>query len=391
MSAVWNGREALEYVLKATSDDPVLQKQCPLPSLILMDCQMPILDGYDATHLLRHHVPYSTIEGIKKIPIIAMTASAIQGDRERCERAGMDDYLAKPVQRPVLDKMIMKWIEKSTHWRRASLAPLDVEKPSLVRSGTDHSLHCDEHNAIATEWYTSLTSKTPTMPASDSFPQPAPVMTPSRAPANEEVRRSSLSRALLGSEMPGGQDEGDRAMMRAETEEKARTLRDAKLIHATEDEHGKSPVAIRAREVRGNPFERSLSFDSTGNPMQKSYPTQGASESAGGVMALTKENVDKFNHLDEGAPSSPLRVSPAMIPGPPPDLEITVSSSPRRTIPVPVRANSHEGAVLVGSGLKVKRADLGTLQESDRKTSDRSNGTARPRRKSSQTTERPVS
>lgn len=99
VSAVWNGKEALEYLWNSTSDDPALQREHRLPSLILMDVQMPVLDGYNATHVLRHHEPYRSIEKICKIPIVAMTASAIQGDREKCERAGMDDYLAKPVKR----------------------------------------------------------------------------------------------------------------------------------------------------------------------------------------------------------------------------------------------------------------------------------------------------
>ncbi len=55
---------------------------------------MPVLDGYRATHIIRHHNPYSAIASIRTLPIIAMTASAIQGDREKCTSAGMDDYLA---------------------------------------------------------------------------------------------------------------------------------------------------------------------------------------------------------------------------------------------------------------------------------------------------------
>ena len=70
------------------------------PDIILMDVQMPIIDGYKCTHLLRHHLPYKTI--LHDVPIVAMTASAIHGDREKCKRAGMDDYLAKPVTMTIL-------------------------------------------------------------------------------------------------------------------------------------------------------------------------------------------------------------------------------------------------------------------------------------------------
>lgn len=68
---------------------------------------MPICDGYKATHLLRHHLPYKTF--VRDVPIVAMTASAIQGDKEKCKRAGMDDYLAKPVQSKILEKMLVRW------------------------------------------------------------------------------------------------------------------------------------------------------------------------------------------------------------------------------------------------------------------------------------------
>ncbi len=98
---MWDGQEALTYLLDMAH---------PMPQIILMDCQMPVLDGYRTTHLIRHHKPYSAIASIRTLPIIAMTASAIQGDREKCTSAGMDDYLAKPVKGKVLENMLMKWV-----------------------------------------------------------------------------------------------------------------------------------------------------------------------------------------------------------------------------------------------------------------------------------------
>lgn len=68
---------------------------------------MPVIDGYKCTHLLRHHLPYKNF--IRDVPIVAMTASAIQGDREKCTKAGMDDYLAKPVTMSILEKMLVRW------------------------------------------------------------------------------------------------------------------------------------------------------------------------------------------------------------------------------------------------------------------------------------------
>ncbi|KAK3344042.1 hypothetical protein B0T25DRAFT_315890 [Lasiosphaeria hispida] len=70
--------------------------------VILMDVQMPILDGYEATKLLRT----DALESVRKVLVIAMTASAIQGDREKCLAAGMNDYLAKPVRSEVLKKKL---------------------------------------------------------------------------------------------------------------------------------------------------------------------------------------------------------------------------------------------------------------------------------------------
>jgi len=74
--------------------------------LILMDCQMPEMDGFQATAAIR------AAEGpAKRTPIIALTANAMQGDRERCVDAGMDDYLPKPVRSDELGRMLEKWVK----------------------------------------------------------------------------------------------------------------------------------------------------------------------------------------------------------------------------------------------------------------------------------------
>jgi CheY-like chemotaxis protein len=74
--------------------------------VVFMDCQMPEMDGFDATREIRK----SELKTGKHVPIIAMTANAMSGDRERCIEAGMDDYIAKPVTRHVLNEILGRWL-----------------------------------------------------------------------------------------------------------------------------------------------------------------------------------------------------------------------------------------------------------------------------------------
>ena len=79
--------------------------------LVLMDCQMPVLDGYSATRRWREIE--SGQAPVRHLPIVAMTANAMAGDRQRCLDAGMDDYLAKPVTRDLLDACLKRWLRSS--------------------------------------------------------------------------------------------------------------------------------------------------------------------------------------------------------------------------------------------------------------------------------------
>ena len=106
-----NGREALEQLGGHSGID-----------LVFMDCQMPVMDGYEATRKWRQ-VEDSEDRG--RLPIVAMTANAMQGDREKCLLAGMDDYLAKPVSIASLQQVLKKWI------------------PQYVESGASQSLAYD--------------------------------------------------------------------------------------------------------------------------------------------------------------------------------------------------------------------------------------------------------
>jgi PAS domain S-box-containing protein len=75
--------------------------------LVLMDCTMPVMDGYQATALIR-----DTTTGVKNpnVPVVAMTARAMQGDREKCLQAGMNDYLSKPVVWETLTTVLYRWL-----------------------------------------------------------------------------------------------------------------------------------------------------------------------------------------------------------------------------------------------------------------------------------------
>ena len=93
---VANGLEAVEALSRIAYD------------LVLMDCQMPELDGFEATARIRD--PESRVLN-HRVPVIAMTANALAGDKERCIKAGMDDYLSKPVKPKVLEQILEKWLK----------------------------------------------------------------------------------------------------------------------------------------------------------------------------------------------------------------------------------------------------------------------------------------
>ncbi|RYP90736.1 hypothetical protein DL770_003131 [Monosporascus sp. CRB-9-2] len=94
--------DAYENGMKAVEGLRQKAKERQPYHIVLMDVQMPVLDGYEATKLIRK----DEIDEVRKVLVIAMTASAIQGDRERCLAAGMNDYLAKPVKADLLKKKL---------------------------------------------------------------------------------------------------------------------------------------------------------------------------------------------------------------------------------------------------------------------------------------------
>ena len=95
---------------------------------VLMDCQMPIMDGYTATRKRRQ---FEAEHGMVRTPIIAMTANAMLGDREKCIESGMDDYMSKPLSRALLESTLRSWLESSPV-RVAPVAVVAVPAPTAA-------------------------------------------------------------------------------------------------------------------------------------------------------------------------------------------------------------------------------------------------------------------
>jgi signal transduction histidine kinase/CheY-like chemotaxis protein/HPt (histidine-containing phosphotransfer) domain-containing protein len=91
-----NGEKAIQRLMSGNID------------VVLMDCQMPVKDGYTASREWRQH---EISNNLARLPIIAMTANAMAGDRQKCLDAGMDDYLSKPVDRRLLEATIARWLQ----------------------------------------------------------------------------------------------------------------------------------------------------------------------------------------------------------------------------------------------------------------------------------------
>ncbi|MFY4729807.1 response regulator, partial [Nitrospira sp. BLG_2] len=99
-----NGREAVESLARIPY------------ALVFMDCQMPEMDGFEATRVIRKQEESLRQAGSRPshLPIIAMTANAMREDRERCQAAGMDDFLSKPVTSKSLAAVLNHWLPQET-------------------------------------------------------------------------------------------------------------------------------------------------------------------------------------------------------------------------------------------------------------------------------------
>ena len=124
---VANGLEAVEAIARVRY------------ALVLMDCQMPEMDGLEATAMIRKR---EGEQASRRLPIIAMTANAMQGDREKCLDAGMDDYLPKPVKREHLEATLARWIPGQSI-PNDQKEPVSLEKREPVHECVDSTMLAD--------------------------------------------------------------------------------------------------------------------------------------------------------------------------------------------------------------------------------------------------------
>jgi len=159
---VGDGRAAIDAALGRQYD------------MVLMDCQMPDVDGFDATrairareHELNRELSFAGLPQ-RRVPIIALTANAMEGDRDRCLAAGMDDYLAKPFKRSQLRTVLEKWLKRG-------------ERPA-------ENLHMAER--VRTHGDSAAAAAEPAHAGGTAAPEPTPIPQPAQSPAPQLDRKA---------------------------------------------------------------------------------------------------------------------------------------------------------------------------------------------------------
>lgn len=100
--------------------------------LLITDCFMPVMDGYDLTRRIR--AAEADAGGARRLPVVALSASALVGDAQRCFDAGMDDFLAKPVEMAALNRAVARWLPAALPLRRAAAESPPLPAPNVPRN-----------------------------------------------------------------------------------------------------------------------------------------------------------------------------------------------------------------------------------------------------------------
>ena len=116
-----NGAEAVDAFSKSAFD------------LVLMDCHMPEMDGFEATRKIREMEKQNSL---RRIPIVALTANAMQQDREECLNAGMDDHLSKPYSRLQMRETLDRWLTAENAEEPASSSPELTQVPGAAKTSS---------------------------------------------------------------------------------------------------------------------------------------------------------------------------------------------------------------------------------------------------------------
>lgn len=123
-----NGRDAIEQLQKSSPESAYV--------LVFMDCQMPEMDGFEATQRIRDGAAGSFY---RNVPIIAMTANAMEGDRDNCLKAGMDDYLSKPFDVKIVTEKVANWLKKIA---------VEYQKPDNIAEATSQISFLEQDSSI---------------------------------------------------------------------------------------------------------------------------------------------------------------------------------------------------------------------------------------------------
>lgn len=196
------------------------------------------MDGYKATYTIRHCEPFISDQQIQDTPIVAMTASAIQGDREKCENAGCNDYLAKPVKGKTLEQMLLKWVAEK---KRKSTS---TSNPTVVPVPSSESTPKPSHETTKLE------------NAAQQGGQPGLVASPIRsAQQPSDALETKLNKLAFQNDSVfarSAETAESRSMDRLRNEEKAMQLRDQQLFAsatAPKKPQGTSDEQATAQEV----------------------------------------------------------------------------------------------------------------------------------------------